>query len=61
MKNPFRYFNSAPEVIRLMAILYIRYPLWLRQVDDMFVILTLGCGMTLLCSADLPPITGSRC
>ena len=34
MKNPFRYFNSSPEVIRLTVVLYIRYPLSLRQVED---------------------------
>jgi putative transposase len=26
MRNPFRYFNSSPEVIRLAVMLYIRYP-----------------------------------
>jgi hypothetical protein len=25
MKNPFRYFNSSPEVIRLTVMLYIRW------------------------------------
>jgi len=35
MKNPFRYFNSSPEVIRLTAMMYIRYPLSLRQVEDL--------------------------
>ena len=34
MRNPFRYFNSAPEVIRLAVMVYIRYPLSLRQVED---------------------------
>jgi len=34
MKKPFRYFNSSPEVIRLTVMLYIRYPLSLRQVED---------------------------
>ena len=34
MHNPFRYFNSSPEVIRLMVMIYIRYPLSLRQVED---------------------------
>ena len=34
MRNPFRYFNSSPEVIRLVVIMYIRYPLSLRQVED---------------------------
>jgi putative transposase len=35
MRNPFRYFNSSPEVIRLVVMMYIRYPLSLRQVEDL--------------------------
>jgi putative transposase len=35
MKNPFRYFNSSPEVIRLTVMMYIRFPLSLRQVEDL--------------------------
>jgi hypothetical protein len=34
MRNPFRYFNSLPEVIYLSVMMYIRYPLSLRQVED---------------------------
>ena len=34
MRNPFRYFNSSPEVIHLVVMMYIRYPLSLRQVED---------------------------
>ena len=34
MKNPFRYFNSSPEIIRNVVMLYVRYPLSLRQVED---------------------------
>jgi putative transposase len=34
MLNPFRYFNSSPEVIHLAVMMYIRYPLSLRQVED---------------------------
>src|SRR5680860_1505835 len=34
MRNPFRYFNSSPEVILLTVMMYIRYPLSLRQVED---------------------------
>ena len=26
MHNPFRYFNSSPEVIRLAVMMYVRYP-----------------------------------
>ncbi|HIM58990.1 MAG TPA: IS6 family transposase [Dehalococcoidia bacterium] len=35
MKNPFRCFNSSPEVIRLAVMMYIRFPLSLRQVEDL--------------------------
>jgi putative transposase len=34
MRSPFRYFNSSPEVIRLTVMMYIWYPLSLRQVED---------------------------
>ena len=34
MNNPFRYFNRSPEVIRLAVMMYICYPLSLRQVED---------------------------
>ena len=30
--NPFRYFNRSPEVIRLVVMMYVRYPLSLRNV-----------------------------
>ena len=32
---PFRYFNSSPEVIRLAVLLYVKYPLSLRNVGDL--------------------------
>ncbi|MCH9054041.1 MAG: IS6 family transposase [Proteobacteria bacterium] len=35
MKNPFRYFKTSPEVIRLAVMMYIRFPLSLRQVEDL--------------------------
>ena len=35
MVNPFRYFNSSPEVIRLAVMMYVRFPLSLRQVEDL--------------------------
>jgi len=35
MKIPFRYSNSSPEVIHLTVMMYIRYPLSLRQVEDL--------------------------
>ena len=35
MHDPFRYFNSAPEVIRLAVMMYVRSPLSLRQIEDL--------------------------
>jgi putative transposase len=35
MQNPFRYFDSWPEVIRLTVMKYTRYPLSLRQIEDL--------------------------
>jgi putative transposase len=33
--SPFRYFKTSPEVIRLAVMLYVRYPLSLRNVEDL--------------------------
>ncbi|WP_298189406.1 IS6 family transposase [Novosphingobium sp.] len=33
--NPFRYFHSSPEVIRLVVMMYVRFPLSLRNVEDL--------------------------
>jgi putative transposase len=33
--SPFRYFNSSPEVIRLVVLMYLRFPLSLRNVEDL--------------------------
>lgn len=33
--NAFRYFNSSPEVIRLVVMIYVRFPLSLRNVEDL--------------------------
>ncbi len=35
MKNLFRYFKTSPEIIRLSVMMYIRFPLSLRQVEDL--------------------------
>jgi len=35
MKNPFRYFSSLREVIRLTVMMYVGYALSLRQVEDL--------------------------
>jgi len=33
--NPFRYFKTSPEVIRLAVMMYVRFPLSLRNVEDL--------------------------
>lgn len=35
LANPFRYFHSSPEVIRLVVMMYVRFPLSLRNVEDL--------------------------
>jgi len=35
MRNPFRYFKTSPDIIRLAVMMYVRYPLSLRQVEDL--------------------------
>ena len=35
MSNPFRYFKTSSEIIRLAVMMYVRYPLSLRQVEDL--------------------------
>jgi putative transposase len=35
MRNPFRYFKTSPEIIRLTAMMYVRFPLSLRNVEDL--------------------------
>ncbi len=34
-ENPFRYFHSSPEVIRPVVMMYVRFPLSLRNVEDL--------------------------
>ena len=31
----FRYFKTSPEIIRLAVMMYVRYPLPLRNVEDL--------------------------
>ncbi|SEN67437.1 putative transposase, partial [Sphingomonas gellani] len=33
--SPFPRFNSSPEVIRLVVMMYVRFPLSLRNVEDL--------------------------
>lgn len=33
--DPFRYFKTSPEIIRLAVMMYVRFPLSLRNVEDL--------------------------
>ena len=33
--DPFRYFKTNPEIIRLAVMMYVRFPLSLRNVEDL--------------------------
>ena len=35
MRDPFKYFKTSPEIIRLTVMMYIRFPLSLRNVEDL--------------------------
>ena len=35
MKSPFRYFKTSPEIIRLAVMMWVRFPLSLRNVEDL--------------------------
>lgn len=34
-RSPFRYFKTSPEIIRLVVMMYIRFPLSQRNVEDL--------------------------
>ncbi len=34
-RSPFKYFKTSPEIIRLEVMLYVRFPLSLRNVEDL--------------------------
>ena len=34
-RSPFRYFQTSPEIIRLAVMMYVRFPLSLRNVEDL--------------------------
>ena len=34
-KTPLYRFNSSPEIIRLVVMMYVKYPLSLRNVEDL--------------------------
>ena len=34
-RSSFRYFRTSPEIIRLAVMMYVRFPLSLRNVEDL--------------------------
>jgi putative transposase len=34
-RSPFRYFKTSPEIIRLAVMMYVRFPLSLRNVEGL--------------------------
>jgi len=34
-KNPFRYFKTSPDIIQLRVMMYVRFALTLRNVEDL--------------------------
>lgn len=34
-ESPFRYFKTSLEIIRLAVMMYVRFPLSLRNVEDL--------------------------
>jgi putative transposase len=34
-RGPFRHFKTSPEIIRLAVMIYVRFPLLLRNVEDL--------------------------
>ena len=35
MRNPFKYFKTSHEIIRLAVMMFVRFPLSLRNVEDL--------------------------
>ena len=35
--SPFRWFNSSPKVIRFVVMMYVRFPLSLRNVEQLLL------------------------
>jgi len=61
-KNPFRYFKTSREVIQLAVMMYVRFPLSLKNVEDLLhergiEVSTKASGFG---STDLAPSSQSR-
>jgi len=54
--TPFRYFKTSPEIIRLAVMMYIRFPLSLRNVEDLLQVLSEKPGLRR--GGSLPTLSG---
>ena len=43
-QNPFKYFKTSPEIIKLAVMYYVRFPLSLRNVEDILAMKLLDIG-----------------
>lgn len=48
--SPFRYFKMSPEIIRMAVVLYVRYPLSIRNLEDL--LRERGIGIRQKCQLD---------
>lgn len=55
IQNPFRYFKTSREVIQLAVMMYVRFPLSLRNVENLLH----ECGID-VCHESIPIWTRLR-
>jgi putative transposase len=59
--NPFRYFKTSPEIIRLAVMLFIRFPLALRNVEDTSAVSKSAINHTVLVEPVRPMFAAGPC
>jgi len=62
MPNPFLCFNSSPEAIRLVVMMYVKYPLSLRNFENLLAereieVCHASVGLSSWSSVRTPPFT----
>ena len=55
--SPFKRFNSSPEIIRLVVLMYVRFPLSLRNVEDLLAERGIGLDNETILGAAAPDPT----
>jgi transposase-like protein len=49
-RSPFKYFKTSPEIIRMAVMMYVRFPLSLRNVEGFVATFSLGRKIALITS-----------